>query len=203
MALREDFRNALGSIAAAVPQAVRTMRHGEWEQGAVVQSSSRDFAEAIPGMEPKVAARFYANAADFPTLDAGEAVELEGSAHYVVTAKKDAVGATVAFGLSAALRPAAYSVTRRVDGALRTQSFPVMVLIDDNGGTVEDVTLAGLGKVYKLFVIQKEWPEPTPPHAGAWFTLFDGTRLAVQKVERKMPNAFLIYATDDVTPARR
>ena len=124
---------------------------------------------------------------------AGE--KLEASGDLEVTAKKDAVGATVAFGLSAALRPAAYSVTRRVDGALRTQSFPVMVLIDDNGGTVEDVTLAGLGKVYKLFVIQKEWPEPTPPHAGAWFTLFDGTRLAVQKVERKMPNAFLIYAT--------
>lgn len=203
MAIREDFRNALGSIAAAIPEAVRTMRHGETEQGAVVQSSSRDFAEAIQDKQPKVAARYVANAADFPTLDEGEAVDLDGSVRIVVTLKQDPVAATLTAGLSNAFRPAAYSVTRRVDGALRTQSFPVMVLIDDNGGTVEDVTLAGLGKVYKLFVIQKEWPEPTPPHAGAWFTLFDGTRLAVQKVERKMPNGFLIYATDDVTPARR
>ena len=76
MSLREDFRNALGSIAAAVPEAVRTMRHGETEQGAVVQSSSRDFAEAVSDAAPAEAARYVANAADFPTLEQGAAVEL-------------------------------------------------------------------------------------------------------------------------------
>ncbi len=203
MAIREDFRNALGSIAAAIPEAVRTMRHGETEQGAVVQSSSRDFAEAIQDKQPKVAARYVANAADFPTLDEGEAVDLDGSVRIVVTLKQDAVAATLTAGLSNAFRPAAYSFTRRVDGALRTLSFPVMVLVDDSGGTVEDVTLAAMGKVHKVYLIQKEWPEATPPHAGAAVTLYDGTRLAVQKVERRLPNGYIILATDDTTAPRR
>ena len=115
MGLREDFRNALGAIATAAPEAVRTMRHGEDESGAVVQSSSRDFAEPVSDAAPTEAARYIANAADFPTLEQGAAVELGGSLRVVVSMKTDPVGATFTVGLSAEFEkcPAAYAGTRR------------------------------------------------------------------------------------------
>lgn len=186
-----------------IPDCAETMRHGERSATVTRIGSPSIGDDPISGDDFAERVRVLAFVADFPTLRKGEAVKLGQTLHVVTSCKEDIAKAGYVVGLSDRLRPAAYSFTHRVDGTLRTKAFPVMVLVDDSGGTVEDVTLAGLGKVYKLFVIQKEWPEPTPPHAGAWFTLFDGTRLAVQKVERKMPNGFLIYATDDVTPARR
>lgn len=167
MSLREDFRNALGSIAAAVPEAVRTMRHGETEQGAVVQSSSRDFAEAVSDAAPADAARYVANAADFPTLEQGAAVELGESLRVVVSMKTDPVGATVTVGLSAEFEkcPAAYKGTRRENGKARTIQHPLDILLLENGtaDNYTDALAPTYATAYIAAIRRADWPEVTDP----------------------------------------
>ena len=167
MGLREDFRNALGSIAAAVPEAVRTMRHGETEQGAVVQSSSRDFAEAVSDAAPAEAARYVANAADFPTLEQGSAVELGGSLRVVVSMKTDPVGATFTIGLSAEFEkcPAAYKGTRRENGKARTIQHPLDILLLENGtaDNYSDALAPTYATAYTVAVRRTDWPEVKDP----------------------------------------
>ena len=167
MGLREDFRNALGSIAAAVPEAVRTMRHGETEQGAVVQSSSRDFAEAVSDTAPAEAARYVANAADFPTLEQGSAVELGGSLRVVVSMKSDPVGATFTVGLSAEFEkcPAAYKGTRRENGKARTIQHPLDILLLENGtaDNYSDALAPTYATAYTVAVRRTDWPEVSSP----------------------------------------
>ena len=167
MGLREDFRNALGSIAAAVPEAVRTMRHGETEQGAVVQSSSRDFAEAVSDTAPAEAARYVANAADFPTLEQGAAVELGESLRVVVSMKTDPVGATFTVGLSAEFEkcPAAYKGTRRENGKARTIQHPLDVLLLESGtaDNYADALAPTYATAYTVAVRRTDWPEVSDP----------------------------------------
>ena len=167
MGLREDFRNALGSIAAAVPEAVRTMRHGETEQGAVVQSSSRDFAEAVSDAAPAEAARYVANAADFPTLEQGAAVELGESLRVVVSMKADPVGATFTVGLSAEFEkcPAAYKGTRRENGKARTIQHPLDILLLENGtaDNYTDALAPPYATAYIAAIRRADWPEVTDP----------------------------------------
>ena len=167
MGLREDFRNALGSIAAAVPEAVRTMRHGETEQGAVVQSSSRDFAEAVSDAAPAEAARYVANAADFPTLDEGAAVELDESLRVVVSMKTDPVGATFTVGLSAEFEkcPAAYKGTRREAGRVLQIKHPLDVLLLENGtaDNYSDALAPTYATAYTVAVRRTDWPEVSSP----------------------------------------
>ena len=167
MGLREDFRNALGSIAAAVPEAVRTMRHGETEQGAVVQSSSRDFAEAVSDAAPAEAAMYVANAADFPTLDEGAAVELDESLRVVVSMKTDPVGATFTIGLSAEFEkcPAAYKGTRRENGKARTIQHPLDILLLENGtaDNYSDALAPTYATAYTVAVRRTDWPEVKDP----------------------------------------
>ena len=167
MSLREDFRNALGSIAAAVPEAVRTMRHGETEQGAVVQSSSRDFAEAVSDAAPEEAARYVANAMDFPTLEQGAAVELGESLRVVVSMKTDPVGATFTVGLSAEFEkcPAAYKGTRRENGKARTIQHPLDILLLENGtaDNYTDALAPTYATAYIAAIRRADWPEVSDP----------------------------------------
>lgn len=167
MSLREDFRNALGSIATAVPEAVRTMRHGETEQGAVVQSSSRDFAEAVSDAAPEEAARYVANAADFPTLEQGAAVELGESLRVVVSMKTDPVGATFTVGLSAEFEkcPAAYKGTRRENGKARTIQHPLDILLLENGtaDNYTDALAPTYATAYIAAIRRADWPEVSDP----------------------------------------
>ena len=167
MGLCEDFRNALGSIAAAVPEAVRTMRHGETEQGAVVQSSSRDFAEAVSDAAPAEAARYVANAADFPTLEQGAAVELGESLRVVVSMKTDPVGATFTVGLSAEFEkcPAAYKGTRRENGKARTIQHPLDILLLENGtaDNYSDALAPTYATAYIAAIRRADWPEVSDP----------------------------------------
>lgn len=167
MGLREDFRNALGSIAAAVPDATHTMRHGENENGAVVQSSSRNFAEPVSDTAPAEAASFIANAADFPTLDEGAAVELDGSLRAVVSMKTDAVGATVTVGLSAEFEkcPAAYTGTRREAGHVRQIKHPLDILLLESGTAdlPTDAIAPTYATAYTVAIRRDDWPEVTAP----------------------------------------
>lgn len=167
MGLREDFRNALGSIAAAVSDATHTMRHGENENGAVVQSSSRNFAEPVSDTAPAEAASFIANAADFPTLDEGAAVELDGSLRAVVSMKTDAVGATVTVGLSAEFEKcqAAYKGTRREAGHVRQIKHPLDILLLENGtaDNFADALAPTYATAYTVAIRREDWPEVSDP----------------------------------------
>lgn len=167
MGLREDFRNALGAIATAAPEAVRTMRHGETEQGAVVQSSSRDFAEAVSDAAPAEVARYVANAADFPTLEQGAAVELGESLRVVVSMKTDPVGATFTVGLSAEFEkcPAAYKGTRRENGKARTIQHPLDILLLENGtaDNYTDALAPTYATAYIAAIRRTDWPEVSDP----------------------------------------
>ena len=167
MGLREDFRNALGAIATAAPEAVRTMRHGEDESGAVVQSSSRDFAEPVSDAAPAEAARYVANAADFPTLEQGAAVELGGSLRVVVSMKTDPIGATFTVGLSAEFEkcPAAYAGTRRESGAVRNIRHPLDLLILENGtaDNFADALAPTYATAYTVAIRREDWPEVSDP----------------------------------------
>lgn len=186
MGLREDFRNALGSIAAAVPEAVRTMRHGETEQGAVVQSSSRDFAEAVSDAAPAEAARYVANAADFPTLDEGAAVELDESLRVVVSMKTDPVGATFTIGLSAEFEkcPAAYKGTRRENGKARTIQHPLDILLLENGtaDNFSDALAPTYATAYTIAVRRTDWPEVTDPEPSDTIEVAPDGHLLILKV---------------------
>lgn len=167
MGLREDFRNGLGAIAAAVPEAVRTMRHGETEQGAVVQSSSRDFAEPVSDTAPAEAARYVANAADFPTLDEGAAVELDGSLRVVVSLRQDPIGATFTVGLSSAFEkcPAKYTGTRREAGQVRQIKHPLDVLLLETGtaDNYADALSPTYATAYTAAIRREDWPETSEP----------------------------------------
>ena len=143
------------------------MRHGETEQGAVVQSSSRDFAEAVSDAAPAEAARYVANAADFPTLEQGAAVELGESLRVVVSMKTDAVGATVTVGLSAEFEkcPAAYKGTRRENGKARTIQHPLDILLLENGtaDNYTDALAPTYATAYTVAVRRTDWPEVSDP----------------------------------------
>ena len=143
------------------------MRHGETEQGAVVQSSSRDFAEAVSDTAPAEAVRYVANAADFPTLDEGAAVELDESLRVVVSMKTDPVGATFTVGLSAEFEkcPAAYKGTRREAGRVLQIKHPLDVLLLENGtaDNFSDALAPTYATAYTVAVRRTDWPEVKDP----------------------------------------
>ena len=170
MGLREDFRNALCSIAAAVPDAVRTMRHGETEHGAVVQSSSRDFGEPLDTDSPAESARFIANAAQFPTLEDGAAVELDGTFRVVVAMKQDPVGATFTIGLSSPFgkTPATYTGRRRENGNVRSLWFPVEALHIENGvaDNFANASAPTYATSYTIAIRREDWQDATDPEVA-------------------------------------
>lgn len=167
MGIREDIRSALVSIIDAVHEASATMRHGDGEHGTVLQSSSREFADPISGDTPAEAARFVANADDFPTLDEGAAVEIGDTLRLVVSMKKDPVGATISLGVSAEFEkcPAAYSGRRREKGAVRVLDFPLDILLLESG-TADNYAHAiapTYAQAYTVAVRAEDWPEVSMP----------------------------------------
>lgn len=171
MGLREDIRNALGTIVAAVHDSARTMRHGEDETGTVVQTSSRDFAESVSESGPTEAARFVADGADFPTLEEGAAVELDGSLRVVTSLRADPVGATFTVGLSAEFEkcPASYSGTRRENGTVRTLRHPLDILCLRSAADPSlsaEAAAFNFEQSYIVCVSSRAWPEVSEPRPG-------------------------------------
>lgn len=173
MGIREDIRDALGSIAAAIPESVRIMRHGELECGAVVQTSSRDFADELATDGPTEAARFRASVAGFPTLERGAAVELDGTVRVVTSLAEDPVGATLSFGLSAEFEkcPAAWSGRRAAtaSSAARAIGFTLDALaLEDQDVPSAPADSVGLsdGRTWTVCVRAADWPEVEPPQIG-------------------------------------
>ena len=184
MGIREDIRSAFGSIATAIHEATATMRHGE-ESGTVAQASSRDFAEPVSADSPAETARFVADAADFPTLGSGAAVEIGDSLRVVVSLKLDPVGATYTIGVSDSFEnvAVAYTGTRRENGAARQFSHPLDILIIENG--VADNFADALAPTYAISytaaIRRKDWPETTDPEPSDVFAIVaDGLKRTVK-----------------------
>lgn len=180
MGIREDIRSALGAIAAAVPEAAREMRHGWDERGAVVQSSSRDFAEPVSTDGPAEEARFAASAADFPTLERGAAVELDGSLRVVTSLRADPAGASLSVGLSAAFGkcPAAFSGRRAsaAASAARAIAFTLDALALEDAAAPSapgDPLGPSGGRTWTVCVRAADWPETEPPQTGDEIRLVD------------------------------
>ena len=170
MGLREDFRNAFASMAASFADAAQTMRHGETERGLVVQSSSRKYGDPVSDNAPEEAAQIVANAADFPTLEEGAAIELGASLRVVTSLKSDPVGATYTVGVSAAFdkTPATYKGTRRENARARSFAHPLDVLLLE-GGTADgyaDAIAPSYSTVYTVAIRREDWPEVSAPEVS-------------------------------------
>lgn len=170
MGLRDDFRDAMNTIITAAADAAHTMRHGEAEVGQVVQSSSREFAEPVTADAPAEAARYICNAANFPTLERGEAVEIDDTLRVVVSLKEDPVGATFTAGMSAPFEktPATYSGKRRDTGSVRQLWFPVAALYIENG-VADNFTNAAAPTYatgYTLAIRREDWQDATDPEVA-------------------------------------
>ena len=170
MGLREDIANAIGSLAATLPEMSAEMRHGT-ESGQVVRTSGHDFAETVSESGPAEAVRYIANARDFPTLEKGAAVGLDGSLRVVVGMKSDPVGATYTIGLSDALDglTAVYSGTRREDGKVQKFRHAIdLFAIREAAPPPELADSAALSgeQSYLACVAVDTWPETSPPQTG-------------------------------------
>lgn len=194
MALRDDIRKALGTITATLPDATHIMRHGENERGNVVQSSSREFADAVTEDAPVVAARFIADAAIFPTMGEGEAVELDDSLRVVVTCKADPICATFAVGLSAEFEkmPATFQGKRRENGSVRSLYLPVNALVLENGtaDTYANAFAPSYARSYTVAIRREDWPEVSDPEPSDTIALSpDGMPTETLKVSTVKRNA--------------
>ena len=135
------------------------MSHGG-RSASVSRVGSVQFGEdAISAAAPAEAVRVLALYEDFPLLDKGDPVELDGSLHVVTSARRDASGASLTVGLSAAFSRFRAAYARRGSGP----AFPVPVL------ALEDAALPSA-----------EWPEPKPPQTG------DGIRLDAPSGEARL-----------------
>ena len=195
MGIREDIRSAFGSIATAIHEATATMRHGE-ESGTVAQATSRDFAEPVSDDSPNEVARFVANAADFPTLDRGAAVEVGETFRVVVSLKADPVGATYTIGVSDAFGKvaAAYSGTRRESGTPRQFKHPLEILALETSGDSPDYGEAAAPSYAQSWIIcvaADRWPEVSQPQVSDGIEFanphnsFSFIRLRVSDVKRR------------------
>ena len=108
-----------------------------------------------------------ANAENFPTLDDGEAVELDGSLRVVTSLKTDPVGATFTVGLSAEFEktPAAYRGCRRENGSRRDFNHALDVLTLENGtaDNFSDALAPTYATAYVVAIRKEDWPEKTNP----------------------------------------
>lgn len=167
MALRDDIRKAIGSIASTLPDATHIMRHGEAEVGQVVQSSSRDCAASVSADAPVESTRVIADASVFPSLDEGEAVELDDALHVVTSCKADPVGATFTLGLSAPFDKAQLSYTgqRRTDGAMRTviAAINALFLEDGTADTYANAFAPSYATSYTVAIRRDDWTDATDP----------------------------------------
>ncbi len=141
------------------------MSHGG-RAAPVARVGSVQFGEdAISADAPAEAVRVLALAADFPLLSKGEPVELDGSLHVVTSARRDASGASLTVGLSAAFGRFRAAYARRGSGP----AFPVPVLALEDAAlpsAYADAAAPASGQSWTVCVPASEWPEPTPPQVG-------------------------------------
>lgn len=155
------------------------MSHGG-RAAPVARVGSVQFGEdAISADAPAEAVRVLALAADFPLLAKGEPVELDGSLHVATSARRDASGASLTVGLSAAFGRFRAAYARRGSGP----AFPVPVLALEDAAlpsAYADAAAPASGQSWTVCVPAAEWPEPQPPQTG------DGIRLDAPSGEARL-----------------
>ena len=155
------------------------MSHGG-RSASVSRVGSVQFGEdAISADAPAEAVRVLALSDDFPLLSKGEPVELDGSLHVVTSARRDASGASLTVGLSAAFCRFRAAYARKGSGP----AFPVPVLALEDAAlpsAYADAAAPASGQSWTVCVSAAEWPEPQPPQTG------DGIRLDAPSGEARL-----------------
>lgn len=175
MGLVDDIEAAVADVADALPDAALEMRHGD-ALGVVVSSSSMDLNRStVTPDAPEEKRRCVGKRADFPLLEQGSLVFLgeQQSAHIVVSARTDPVGASVSFGLSAPLdkMEAAY----RRPGTNIRQSMNVLAVESDVIDPVPDGFAATASRAWFVAFADAEWSDVSEPQIGDELTIRDRT----------------------------
>lgn len=171
MGLVQDIESAIADVADALPDAALEMRYGE-AVGVVLSASSIELSgEPVTGESPQERRRVIGKRLDFPDIAEGSLVELDGVPHLTTTLRTDPVTASLTVGLSAPLTecPAAYSGTRRVDGAAVTLKFPMDILAVENAALPNvygDAPAPIIAQSWTCCVAAEKWPDVTPPQTG-------------------------------------
>ena len=152
-----------GLRATALADSSATLAHGECVATVTRVGSTLRGEDALTADAPAEAVRVLALADDFPGVRKGEPVDLDGSLHVVTSARRDASGASVTVGLSAAFG------RFRAAFARRGRAFPVPVLALEDAAlpsAYADAAAPASGQTWTVCAPASEWPEPTPPQVG-------------------------------------
>ena len=182
MGLREDISAAISSIASAIPDAAVVMRHGDGERGSVVYTSAHDIStEPISADAPQEVRRVVGRRADFPTLSKGSTVVIGNEKHLIVSARLDAVGATITAGLSASMNE--YVATFRRAGTPMRQSLRVLAVESETLDPWADNIAATTCRAWFVCISADEWTELKEPQIGDEF-IFDNARVKAAAVSK-------------------
>jgi len=167
--LVSDIERSLASIATALPDAVRVMRH-DAETGDSIRSSSVELSGEVATESGAVEkSRVIVTAANFPTLTWDSVVFVGDTAHVVTSYRTDPVGASATVGLSEPLSNcAAYVSGVRGNRAVR---FPLDILAENNGLAPDytDGYAPTTVHSWTLVVACDDWPESGEPQIGDEF----------------------------------
>lgn len=153
-----SIRQAITSIATTLPELAQTANCGE-DSGKVVACSSRDLSgETLTADEPLEMRRFVGTRSDFPSLDKGSAIEIGASLHIVTSAKTDALGASLTFGVSAPLEniAASYSGIRK-DGKIKTTIDVLAIEVASEPNYYGDSIAPNTEHSWLICIAEKAW----------------------------------------------
>ena len=155
---------AVASLAASLPDAALSMRHGE-AAGTVLASSSRELSgDTVSADAPQEMRRLVGRRCDFPALEKGSTVELEGAWHIVTSCRTDPVGASLSFGVSAALDAVA-AVYRRAGTRIR-QPLRVLAVESEVLDVWSDSVAPTACRAWFVALSAEHWLETGDPQVG-------------------------------------
>lgn len=167
----DAIKNAIESIAGSLPDACMKMRHGI-SSGVLISTSSRQLSgEPLSSDAPQEVRRYICKRDDFPELKDGAVVEIGNDLHIVTSARTDAVGASLTFGVSDSLDRAGaiYSGVRRENDIARKFRHPIdlfAIRTSDAPPGLSDSAAYSLEQSWLVCIAADVWPEVFGPQAS-------------------------------------
>lgn len=177
----DAIKNAIESIAGSLPDACVEMRHGI-SSGVLISTSSRQLSGGTLSSDaPQEVRRYICKRDDFPDLKDGAVVEIGNDLHIVTSAKVDAVGASLVFGVSDSLDRAGaiYSGVRRENDVARKFRHPIdlfAIRTSDAPPGLSDPAAFSLEQSWLVCIAADVWPEVYGPQASDTIEFTDPKR---------------------------
>lgn len=177
----DAIKNAIESLAGSLPDACSGMRHG-LSCGAVISVSSRQLSgETLSADAPQEIRRFTCKRSDFPDLKDGAVVEIGDDLHIVTSARTDAVGASLVFGVSDVLDRAGaiYSGVRRENDVARKFRHPInlfAIRVSEAPPDLSDSAAFSYEQSWVVCIAADVWPETFGPQASDTIEFTDPKR---------------------------